>query len=59
MNTREQIHALSDEMLKNLGRLVEIDSQLAEPSEGKPFGEGRQRRLRSDLKLPRNWDLIL
>lgn len=51
MNTREQIHALSDEMLKNLGRLVEIDSQLAEPSEGKPFGEGVAKALEVGLKI--------
>ena len=40
MNTREQIHALSEKMLENLGKLVAIDSQLGTPSEGKPFGEG-------------------
>ena len=51
MNTREQIHALSEEMLENLGKLVAVDSQLGTPSEGKPFG-GRQRHLRSGLKLP-------
>ena len=52
MNTREQIHALSEEMLENLGKLVAVDSQLGTPSEGKPFGEDRQRHLRSGLKLP-------
>lgn len=40
MDIKEEIHALSEEMLTNLGRLVAIDSQLSTPSEGKPFGEG-------------------
>lgn len=40
MDIKEEIHALSEEMLTNLGRLVAIDSQLGTPSEGKPFGEG-------------------
>lgn len=52
MNTREQIHALSEEMLENLGKLVAVDSQLGTPSEGKPFGEGPAEALRSGLKLP-------
>ena len=39
MDIKEEIHALSEEMLTNLGRLVAIDSQLGTPSEGKPFGE--------------------
>ena len=29
MNTREQIHVLSEEMLENLGKLVAVDSQLS------------------------------
>ena len=37
---KEKIHALSEEMVANLGRLVAIDSQLGTPEEGKPFGEG-------------------
>ena len=40
MNMKEQIHALSEEMIANLGRLVAIDSQLGTPEEGKPFGAG-------------------
>lgn len=28
MSIKEEIHALSDEMITNLGRLVAIDSQL-------------------------------
>lgn len=54
MNTREQIHALSEEMLENLGKLVAVDSQLGTPSEGKPnlSEKDRQRHLRSGLKLP-------
>lgn len=51
MNTREQIHALSDEMLENLGKLVEIDSQLGTPSEGKPFGDGPSKALEVGLKI--------
>lgn len=51
MNTREQIHALSDEMLENLGKLVEIDSQLGTPSEGKPFGYGPSKALEVGLKI--------
>ena len=31
MNTREQIHVLSEEMLENLGKLVAVDSQLGTP----------------------------
>jgi succinyl-diaminopimelate desuccinylase len=34
MDIKEEIHALSEEMLTNLGRLVAIDSQLGTPSEG-------------------------
>lgn len=33
MDIKEEIHALSEEMLTNLGRLVAIDSQLGTPSE--------------------------
>lgn len=40
MNTKEQIHALSEEMLENLGKLVAIDSKRDNPKEGMPFGEG-------------------
>ncbi len=32
MDIKEEIHALSEEMLTNLGRLVAIDSQLGTPS---------------------------
>ena len=31
---KEKIHALSEEMVANLGRLVAIDSQLGTPEEG-------------------------
>ena len=31
---KEEIHALSEEMLTNLGKLVAIDSQLAPAKEG-------------------------
>ena len=43
MDIKEQIHGLSEEMIENLGKLVAIDSQLAEAKEGKPFGEGPAR----------------
>ena len=33
MSIKEEIHALTDEMLTNLGRLVAIDSQLGTPAE--------------------------
>ena len=36
---KEKIHALSEEMVANLGRLVAIDSQLGTPEEGKPRRE--------------------
>ena len=32
MSIKEEIHALSDEMITNLGRLVAIDSQLGTPA---------------------------
>ena len=51
MNIKEEIHALSEEMLTNLGRLVAIDSQLGTPSEGKPFGEGPAKALEEGLKI--------
>ncbi|MDD7729099.1 MAG: dipeptidase, partial [Clostridia bacterium] len=51
MNTKEQIHALSEEMLENLGKLVAIDSQRSTPSEGKPFGEGPAKALEVGLQI--------
>ena len=62
MNTREQIHALSEEMLENLGKLVAVDSQLGTPSEGKPFGEGPAEALEmatmyTDVELQMTKDL--
>ena len=51
MNIKEEIHALSDEMIANLGRLVAIDSQLGTPKEGMPFGEGPARALDEGLKI--------
>lgn len=38
MSIKEEIHGLSDEIIKNMGRLVAIDSQLGTPAEGMPFG---------------------
>ena len=51
MNIKEEIHALSDEMIANLGRLVAIDSQLGTPKERMPFGEGPARALDEGLKI--------
>ena len=51
MDIREQIHALSDEMLENLGKLVAIDSTLGTPSEDKPFGEGPAKALEAGLEI--------
>ena len=51
MNTKEQIHALSEEMLENLGKLVAIDSKRDNPKEGMPFGEGPARALAEGLKI--------
>ena len=42
---KEKIHALSEEMIANLGRLVAIDSQLGTPEEGKPFGDDQLKHL--------------
>ena len=53
MNTKEQIHALSEEMLENLGKLVAIDSKRDNPKEGMPFGEGTARALAEGLKIAR------
>lgn len=50
---KEQIHALSEEMIANLGRLVAIDSQLGTPEEGKPFGAGPMKALEEGLYLCR------
>jgi succinyl-diaminopimelate desuccinylase len=51
MDIKEQIHGLSEEMIENLGKLVAIDSQLAEAKEGKPFGEGPAEALRVGLEI--------
>ena len=51
MSIKEEIHALTDEMLTNLGRLVAIDSQLGTPAEGMPFGEGPAKALKVGLKI--------
>ena len=51
MNTKEQIHQLSEEMLTNLGKLVAIDSQLAPAKEGMPFGEGPAKALETGLQI--------
>ena len=51
MNTKEQIHALSEEMLENLGKLVAIDSTQSDAKEGKPFGEGPAKTLEVGLQI--------
>ena len=51
MDIKEQIHALSEEMIANLGKMVAIDSQLGTPTEGKPFGEGPAKALSEGLKI--------
>ena len=51
MNEKEKIHALSEELITNLGRLVAIDSQLGTPEEGKPFGKGPAKVLKEGLKI--------
>lgn len=51
MGINEEIHALSEEMVENLGRLVAIDSQLGTPAKGMPFGEGPARALEEGLKI--------
>ena len=48
---KEKIHALTEEMLENMGRLVAIDSQLGTPKEGKPFGEGPAKALEEGLRI--------
>ena len=48
---KEKIHALTEEMLENMGRLVAIDSQLGTLEEGKPFGEGPAKALEEGLKI--------
>ena len=48
---KEEIHALSEEMLTNLGKLVAIDSQLAPAKEGMPFGEGPAKALEMGLQI--------
>ena len=51
MNIKEQIHASTEELLDNMGRLVAIDSQLGTPAEGMPFGEGPAKVLHEALKI--------
>ena len=51
MSIKEEIHALSEEMVTNLGRLVAIDSQLGTPEEGKPFGAGPAKALEVGLQI--------
>ena len=51
MDIKEEIHALSEEMLTNLGKLVAIDSQLAPAKEGMPFGEGPAKALEMGLQI--------
>ena len=55
MDIKEEIHALSEEMLTNLGRLVAIDSQLGTPSEGKPLVRVLQKPERGTEDCRRTW----
>ena len=58
MNEKEKIHALSEELITNLGRLVAIDSQLGTPEEGKPFGKGPAKALEEGLKIAEELGLL-
>ena len=51
------IESKKEEMLKDLGTLVRIDSQRTEASEGKPFGDGPARVLDEALKLMSGYGL--
>ncbi|MDY2937725.1 MAG: M20 family metallopeptidase [Fusicatenibacter sp.] len=51
MTIKEEIHALSENLIENLGRLVAVDSQLGTPLEGMPFGEGPAKVLNEGLKI--------
>lgn len=51
MNIKEEIHKSSEEMLKNLGKLVAIDSQLGTATAGKPFGDGPAKALETGLGI--------
>ena len=52
MDIKEEIHALSEEMLTNLGRLVAIDSQLGTPSEGNHLVRALQKPWKKVSRLP-------
>ena len=58
MNIKEEIHALSDEMLEKLERLVVIPSIEGEPIEGKPFGEAPAKALEEGLRIADDDDKI-
>ena len=51
MNIKEEIHALSDEVISNIGRLVAIDSHLGTPEKDMPFGKGPAQVLHEALKI--------
>ncbi len=51
MKRLEQIKPLTEEMLNNLARLVQYDSQLAEAIPGMPFGQGPADCLAEGLKI--------
>ena len=48
MNMKEQIHALSEEMIANLGRLVAIDSQLGTRKRENHLVQVRRRHWKKD-----------
>ena len=51
MMVKERINELTQDMLRDLASLVEIDSQLAEAKPGMPFGEGPARVLEKALQI--------
>ena len=53
MDIKEKIHSLSEDLLKNIERLVVINSQLGTPAEGMPFGPGPAKALDEALSIAR------
>lgn len=51
MNYKEQIENLTEDMLSDLARLVQYDSQLSEAKPGMPFGQGPADCLAEGLKI--------
>lgn len=51
INIKERIDSLTDEMLENLGKLVQYNSELGEAQEGMPFGQGPAQALAEALSI--------